>query len=91
MKARNRIIGKVAGDQPHHISDKSARLWEKYYAPMQSAASALNAAILNTQNILGGIILDMEGFSRDTHIFNVDNLTIVRRPTVEGGNGAVGE
>jgi hypothetical protein len=81
MKTRNRVIGQVAGDKPHKVSDKSARLWESYHGPMNAAAQALNGAITNVQNILAGIILDAEGFDRETHVFDADRLTIVRKPT----------
>lgn len=65
------------------ISDKSRLLWERYFAPMQGAAQALNAAIINTQNVLGGIILEMEGVSAETHVFDMDNMRIVPRPSKE--------
>jgi hypothetical protein len=86
--SKNRVIGKIAGEQPHKLSDKSARLWESYHGPMNGAAQALNAAIANVQNILGRVILTQEGFDPDTHLFNADNLTIVRRPVPPGENGA---
>jgi hypothetical protein len=91
MKTRNRIIGQVAGEKPHKISDKSARLWESYHGPMNGAAQALNAAIVNVQNILAGIILDAEGFDKDTHLFNADNLTIVRKPNAPQPPPAAGD
>lgn len=78
---RNREVTALPVSAPaHKISDKSARIWESYYAPMQGAAQALNAAIGNTQNILAKIILDMEGFSHTTHLFDMEKLEIVPRP-----------
>jgi len=77
---RNRVIGKIAGAQPHKLSDKSARLWESYYGPMSGAANALNAAIQNVQNILGRVIIAHEGFDPDTHMFDADRMQIIPRP-----------
>lgn len=80
-----RVIGEV-----HPIGDKAKLLWERYYAPMQAAAAAMNNAIANTQNILGAIIIEMEGYSPTTHLFDVDGLRIVRRPNApEKDNGAI--
>ncbi len=77
-KNRVRVVGET---KP--ISDKSKLLWQQYFAPMQGAAAALNAAITNTQNILGGIILEIEGVTPETHIFDADNLRIIPRPQKE--------
>lgn len=77
---RNRVIGKIAGMEPHKISDKSARLWESYYGPMNGAVQTLNAAIINVQNILGRIIMAQEGFDPDTHLFDADGMRIISRP-----------
>jgi hypothetical protein len=66
----------------HPVSDKSKLLWERYYIAMNGAAQAFNAAIVNTQNILGRIIIEAEGFDPDTHIFDADNLRIVSRPNL---------
>lgn len=79
---QGRVIGKV--DPPHKVSDKAARLWESYYGPMNGAAQALNAAITNTQNILGRIVLEMDGFSTDTHILDAETMTIRQRPQENG-------
>ena len=79
---RNRVIGKIAGEQPHKLSDKAARVWEAYQGPMQAAAQAMNAAIVNTEKLLGGIILQMEGFSPETHLLDVGRMVILRRPDV---------
>lgn len=91
MSRRNRVIGKIAGDEPHKLSDKAARLWESYQRPMQGAAQALNAAIQNTENVLGGIIMQMEGFSPDTHLLDVGRMVIVRRPTEPQPSGENGK
>lgn len=64
----------------HPLSDKATLLWERYHTPMQAAATQLNAAIANTQNILGRIILETEGFDPATHIFDADNMRIIVRP-----------
>lgn len=77
---RNRVIGKIAGEQPHKLSDKAARVWESYQGPMNAAAQAMNAAILNTEKLLGGIILQMEGFSPETHMLDMGRMLILRRP-----------
>ena len=84
MKRGGRVIGKVAGAEPHKLSDKAARYWEKYYGPMQAAAASLNAAIANTHNIIGAVVLEIEGFDPATHIFDADNMQIVQRPKGDG-------
>lgn len=68
------------------ISDANKLLWERYYGPMNAAAAQMNAAIQNTQNILGAVILEREGVSPDTHVFDADNLRIIPRPR-KGDNG----
>ena len=79
MSNRDRRSARVIGEiKP--ISDTNKLLWERYYGPMQAAAAQFNAAIQNTQNILGAIILEREGFSPDTHIFDADNLRVIPRP-----------
>lgn len=82
-----RITPALPGEK---ISDKATLLWERYFKPMQNAAAALNAAVRNTENVLGGIILEMEGKSSETHIFDPDRMMIVQRPTA-GENGAMGK
>jgi hypothetical protein len=76
---------------PHKVSDKSARLWESYYGPMNGAVQGLNAAIQNMQNILGRIIIAQEGMDPDTYLFDADRMMIIRKPTPaalgENGNG----
>lgn len=66
------------------LSDKSVLFWERYAGPMQAAAAQMNAAIVNTQNIIGGIILEMEGLSPETHIFDADNMRCIPRPQKKG-------
>lgn len=70
--------------ESHPIGDASKLMWERFINPMQAAAAQMNAAIANTQNILAGVILEREGFSPDTHVFNLDTMRIVSRPK---GNG----
>ncbi len=67
----------------HKISDKSMLVWERYYGSMQAAASMMNQAITNTQNVLAVMIIEAEGFSPETHVFNMDKLVIVERPKAE--------
>lgn len=62
------------------ISDKSRLLWERYFGTMQAAAANLNTAIRNTENVIASVILEMEGVSPDTHIFDMDRLQILPRP-----------
>lgn len=76
------------------IGDKSYALWNRYFPPMQQAAQMLNAAIENTQNILGSIILEIEGCSAETYIFDADRMRIVPRSLLKStgeNNGKVGE
>lgn len=90
MSRRPRVIGKINGEEPHKISDKAARFWESYQGPMQAAAHSMNAAIANTERVLAGIILQMEGFSPETHMVDVGRMVILRRPDVppaENNNG----
>ncbi len=72
-----------AVERPRPISAKSELLWQKYFVPMQSAAAALNSAIVNTQNIIGNLILEAEGVTSETHIFDADNMRIIPRPPKE--------
>ena len=44
------------------LSDKAVLFWERYHKPMNAAAQSLNAALVNTQNILAGIVIEMEGY-----------------------------
>lgn len=67
------------------LSDKSKLLWEKYWTPMNAAAQGLNAAINNTMNLLGAIIIEMEGLDPTTHLFDADNLRIISRPNAPKG------
>lgn len=86
---RNRVAGTIA-PAPHKLSDKSARLWEAYYGPMNGAVQGLNSAIQNVQNILGRVIIAQEGLDPDTHLFDADRMVIIPRPTpppVGGNNG----
>ncbi len=76
MKLRN----SVAAVPIIAISDKSRLLWERWYSPMQSAAAALNGAIQNTNNLIAKIILEAEGYSTDTHLFDIDRCVILPRP-----------
>lgn len=62
------------------ISDANKLLWERYYGPMQSAAAAFNAAIRNTENMLAAIIMEREGASTETHVFDIDKLRIIPKP-----------
>lgn len=74
----------------HKVSDKSRLLWERYHGAMQAAAQQMNAAIRNTESLLAGVIIEAEGFSTETHILNLDTLTVIPRPRTREGNG-VGE
>jgi hypothetical protein len=80
-KRQNRPLSVVGESKP--ISDKSRLLWERYFAPMQGAAQALNSAIVNTQNVIGGMILELEGVTPETHVFDADNMKIIPRPRKE--------
>lgn len=71
-------------EQKHEISDSSKLLWERFWKPMQAAASQMNHAISTTQNLLGEIILKNEGFSPDTHVFDIDRNVIVPRSKDNG-------
>lgn len=81
-KRGGRVIGEI---KP--LSDANKLLWERYQGPMNAAAAQFNAAIANTQNILGRIIMEREGVDPDTHVLDVDRMRIIPRP--KGGvNGA---
>lgn len=83
MAKNDRIAGNIpVAPKPHKISDKSARLWEQYYGPMNGAVQGLNAAIQNVQNILGRIIIAQEGMDPDAHLFDADRMVIIPRPAV---------
>ena len=86
IRHRNRGNRNAATPKPpegQKLSDKSRLLWERYFNTMQAAAANMNTAIRNTENIIGGIILEMEGVSPDTHLFDMDRLTIIPRPPQE--------
>lgn len=68
----------------HDISDRSRLIWERFFRPMQSAAATLNIAIAAAQDVVAGQIMEAEGFSADEFLFDVDSLTIVRRPKKDG-------
>ena len=84
MKGRRRSIPDISPVESlpivHELSDANKLLWERYYGPMQAAAQALNAAIVNTQNLLARIIIEREGFEPDEHVFDMDRLVIRSRP-----------
>lgn len=85
MSNRNRAPARVIGEiKP--ISDANKLLWERYQRPMEAAAATFNAAIQNTQNILGRVIIESEGLDPDKYLFDVDNMRIIPRPNT-GGNG----
>lgn len=87
MQAR---LDQITSSTP--ITDTNKLLWERYHGPMQAAAAQLNAAIQNVQNILAGIIIEREGFSTETHLFDMDRLRIVKRPVEKGNdNGTMDE
>ncbi len=83
---RNRIVREIG--PVHPINDKNKLMWERYHGPMQAAAAQLNVAIQNTQNMLARIIMESEGFDADKHVFDMDKLVILPRPTKAEGNGA---
>jgi hypothetical protein len=85
MKRNRGVIGKIEVPT-HKVSDKSARLWESYFGPMNGAVQGLNSAIQNVQNILGRIIIAQEGMDPDTHVFDADRMVILPRP-VGSNNG----
>lgn len=89
MSQRSRREVRVVGEiKP--ISDKARLVWERYYAPMQGAAHALNQAIANTQNVLAGVLMEMDGVSPETHILDVEKMRYIPRPRATGGgNGQV--
>lgn len=90
MSQRKRGIALMGVGEIRPISDASKLLWERYWGPMNAAAAQFNAAVTNTQNILAAIIIEREGLSPETHVFDMDKLRIVPRPRVKGGgNGAV--
>lgn len=70
-------------EPPRPLSDKSQLLWQRYYVPMQAAAAAFNAAVQNTQGMFAEIILGIEGVSKETHIFDADNMRIIPRPVIK--------
>lgn len=69
----------------HPISDKAKLLWERYWGPMNGAAQSLNAALNNTMNLIGTIIVEMEGFDPKSHLFDADNMRIISRPNTPDG------
>ena len=87
-RPRRFVAGNIAPPAPaHKVSDKSARLWESYYGPMNGAVQSLNAAIVNVQNILGRQIIAQEGLDPDTHLFDADRMVIIVKPPAAPQNG----
>ena len=84
MKGRRRHIPDISPVESlpvvHELSDANKLLWERYYGPMNAAAQTLNAAIVNTQNLLARIIIEQEGFNADEHVLDMDRLVIRQRP-----------
>lgn len=85
--ARNVTSIEEAKKKPVDITDSSKLLWHRFYGPMQSAAQQFNNAVVNTQNLLAELILEKEGYSKDTHVFDMDNLVIVERPKADTSKG----
>lgn len=77
-----RIIGEI---KP--ISDANKLLWERYFNPMQAAAAQFNAAIRNTEQILAAVIIEREGFTTDTHVFDMEKMRVIPRPKAVADNG----
>lgn len=69
-----------SADAGKSVSAESTLLWERYYGPTQAAAQQLNAAIQNMHNIIGSWIVEKEGFTTETHIFDADKMRVVPRP-----------
>lgn len=90
--SRNRIripTGVRAAPVAIPVSDKSKLLWERYYKPMQAAAATFNAAVANTENLLAGLILEMEGKDPADFVFDMSAVAIIPRPRPRTGeNGA---
>lgn len=85
MSQRSRAPARIIGEiKP--LSDANKLLWERYQGPMNAAAAQFNAAIANTQNLLGRIIIESEGMDPDKYLLDVDKMRIVPRPP-EGANG----
>jgi len=84
--SRNRVTREIG--IVHPISDKNKLLWERYYGPMQAAAAQFNAAIQNTQNLLGAIIIEAEGFDPRSSVFDADHMAIRPRSKKAEGNSA---
>ena len=84
MKGRRRRIPDISPVESlpivHELSDANKLLWERYYGPMNAAAQTLNAAIVNTQNLLARIIIEREGFEPDGQVFDMDRMVIRSRP-----------
>jgi hypothetical protein len=80
MSRNSDIRNSTKSDDGKPLSAESTLLWERFHGPTQAAAQQLNAAISNMQNILGGIIVEKEGFTTETHIFDADRMRIIPRP-----------
>lgn len=83
-----RITPKTVPLESFPLSDKGKLLWERYFTPMQAAAATFNTAIKNTEQLLASILLEIDGYSPETHVFDMDHLRIIKRPAVAGDNGA---
>lgn len=66
--------------EEHAISAESKLLWAEYYGPMQQAATALNLAIANTQNMMATIIATREGLEPSEWMFDIGRLVMVKKP-----------
>jgi len=62
------------------INDANKLLWERYWGPMNAAAQQLNAALVNTQNLIARTIIEREGLNPDVHLLDVDRMVILTRP-----------
>lgn len=69
------------------ISDKSKLVWERFIGPLASAASQMNVALTNAQNIMAQRIIEAEGLNPDEWIFDIDNVQLVKRPEVKKEEG----
>jgi hypothetical protein len=83
----NRITPPLETGEIRPLSDASKLLWERYWGPMNAAATQLNLALNNAQNILGALILEKEGVDPEKFSVDVDKMRIVPRPRNIGANG----
>jgi hypothetical protein len=73
------INGAVKMPEGIALSDKAALFWERFAKHMDNAINAFNGHVVNARTTMAAIVIEMEGYSTDTHAFDIDRMRIIPR------------